>query len=76
MGIERVYTSDGVPQLVFDAHAHNYRKVTQLGVDSAKTYASPARVGIVDDSEVNIADNTDLEAVGVTVATEPTSTPV
>ena len=31
---------------------------------------------IVDDSEVNVADNTDLEAVAVTVATQPTSTPV
>lgn len=66
----------GVSQGSFDAHSHNYRKLTQLGVDSVKTYASPARVNVVDDGEVNVADNTDLEAVGVTVTTAPTTTPV
>lgn len=65
----------GVSQAVFNAHSHNYRKITQFGVDANKTYAGPTRVDIIDDQEVFGQDGTDLEAVGITVATAPTTTP-
>lgn len=65
----------GITQETFDAHTHSYRKITQLGVDATKGYSSPAKVDIVDDSEVNTNDNQDTEAVGITVSTQPTSTP-
>ena len=65
----------GVSQAEFDAHTHSYRKVTQLGVDERDQYNSPSRVTIVDDTESFAATAQDLEAVGITVATEATSTP-
>jgi len=65
----------GVSQVTFDAHTHSYRKLTQVGADSTKTYATPDRTDVVDDSEVFAADNTDMEAVGVTVSTQPTGVP-
>ncbi len=76
MAIEKVYLSDGVPQSAFDAHTHNYRKFTQVGVDGVGNYGSPVRVSIVDDSEVNLTDGNKVAAVGITVATQPTGTPV
>ena len=54
----------------------NYRKITQLGVDANKTYGSVMRVDIVDDSEVYSSDGTDLESIGITVATDATTTPI
>lgn len=66
----------GVSQATFDAHAHSYRKLMQLGVDANKAYSGPNKVDILDDQEVFAQDGTDLEAVGLTVATEPTGTPV
>jgi len=65
----------GVSQATFDNHAHNYRKITQFGVDSSKTYSSVVRADIVDDTETSASDNQDLEAIGITVAISPTSTP-
>lgn len=67
--------ANGISQAVFDAHTHNYRKVTQLGVDGVGNYASPQRVAIVDGSEVNITDSNKVAAVGITAATLPTDTP-
>lgn len=66
----------GVSEATFNAHTHNYRKITQLGVDAQRAYNTPQRVDIVDDSEVNTSGNTGLEAVGITVVTTPTGTPV
>ena len=65
-----------VVQTTFDAHAHNYRKVTQVSGDSAKAWATPVRTDIIDDQENYVYDNQDLEGVGVTVALSPTGTPV
>jgi len=76
MAREEVEYPSGVGQAEFDAHAHNYRKLKQLGVDAHKAYSGPNKVDILDDQEVFAQDGTDLEAVGLTVATEPTSTPV
>jgi len=56
-------------------HTHSYRKIMQFGVDANKTYAGPTRVDIVDDEEVFGQDGTDIEAVGITVATEQTGQP-
>lgn len=66
----------GVSEATFNAHTHNYRKITQIGGDSAKNWASPIRVDVIDGQEVNVYDTQDLEGVGVTVSTQPTSTPV
>ena len=67
----------GISEAVFSAHAHSYRKITQLLVDSVDTWGTPQPVDVVDDDTVHQQDlGQDLEAVGVTVATEPTSTPV
>lgn len=77
MAIEKVYLSDGVPQVAFNGHKHNYRKLTKLMVDASDNFVSPQSVTVVDDGEVHQIDlGQDLEAVGVTVATLPTSTPV
>lgn len=76
MGITKDYLADGVPQATFDAHTHNYRKITMVGVDDDDKYLSPDKETIVDDAETVAATNVDAEAVGITVATEPTSTPV
>lgn len=65
----------GLDPATFNSHVHPYRKVTQLGVDGVGSYASPQRVAIVDDSEVNVTDSNKVSAVGVTVATGSTGTP-
>jgi len=41
----------GVSQAVFDAHAHNYRKITWIGVDDNDKYLTPDKMEIVDDAE-------------------------
>jgi len=66
----------GVSHAIFDAHAHNYRKITTVGADSDIGYVSPTRVNVVDDSEVNTGETPAVRAIGVTVATLPTSIPV
>lgn len=66
----------GVSQATFDAHTHNYRKITVIGVDDDDKYLSPDRMDIVDDAETVAATSVDAEAVGVTVATLPTTTPI
>ncbi len=63
-------------EAAFNAHAHNYRKITQVGGDSSDKWMSPTLVDVADDTTTHAAEPADLEAVGVTVATEPTSTPV
>ena len=75
MAIEKVYLSEGVSQSVFDAHTHNYRKITWVGVDDDDKYLTPDKAEIQDDAETVAVTNVDAEAVGVTVATSPTSTP-
>lgn len=59
-------------------HKHNYRKVIQLGSDDNFNYSAPSRTTVTDDAEVKIGSGAgkDLEAVGLTVATLPTSAPV
>lgn len=64
-----------VPQATHDAHTHNYQGVTELGVDASKNYNTPARVATQADAEVNVADATDLEAVGLTLGGMATTTP-
>lgn len=76
MAIEKVYLSEGVSTVDFNAHTHNYRKMTQIGADADDKWASPTLVDIVDDTTTHAKEHVDLEAVGVTVATLPTSTPV
>lgn len=66
----------GVAQSIYDVHAHNYRKITWIGVDDDDKYLTPDKEEIVDDAETVAASSVDAEAVGVTVATQPTSTPV
>ncbi len=66
----------GVGEAVYNAHAHSYRKITQIGADSDDKWGSPVLVNVVDDATTEAHESVDLEAVGVTVATEPTSTPV
>ena len=75
MAIEKVYVSDGVPQSTFDAHTHNYRKLTQIATDISKNWVGPSRTNVLDDQEVFNTDDADIEAIGVTVATSPTSVP-
>ena len=65
----------GVSQAVFDAHTHNYRKIIMLGVDQSGSWANPSNVEIIDDSGVYVSDGTDLEAVGISVSTQPTGAP-
>jgi len=73
------FITSGVPQAEFDAHTHNYRKVTQIGADGDYRWASPTIRDIADDdltwAHDSIPDK-DIAAVGITVATSPTSTPV
>jgi len=76
MAIVKDYLADGVPQGTFDVHTHNYRKVTWIGVDDDDKWATPDKAEIVDDAETVAATAVDAEAVGITVSTEPTSTPV
>jgi len=66
----------GVSVATFNAHAHNYRKITGIGVDDDDKYLTPDKMDIVDDTETVAASSVDAEAVGITVATKPTSTPV
>lgn len=67
---------NAVTEVTFNAHTHNYRKMTQLLVDASDPWNSPKSVDVIDDSTVHQIDlGQDLEAVGVTVATLPTSTP-
>ena len=66
----------GVSQAEFDAHTHNYRKLTRIGVDASDTWTSPTWTVIADDSDNHASEYGDLEAAGVTVETSPTSTPV
>lgn len=67
-----------VTRATFDAHAHNYRKHTEIAVSRDHLYTSVERFPIGDDKETVAfsGNNIDVEAVGVTVATQPTSTPV
>lgn len=79
MAIEKIYNdpnSGGVSQAVFDSHVHNYRKLNQVGIDVSKTYSGPIRKDILDDQEVFVTDGNDAEAIGITVATAPTSIPI
>ena len=68
----------GVGQGTFDAHTHSYRKPTELAVSVDHLYTTVLRYPVTDDAETVaiVGNNADLEAVGVTVATLPTSTPV
>ena len=59
----------------FEAHTHNYRKITQLGVDGAGDYGSPVRISIEDDTEVDITDSNKVASVGITVATQASESP-
>ena len=65
----------GVSESVFDAHTHNYRKITWIGVDDDDKYLSPDEAEIADDTLTVAATAVDAEAVGVTVATLPTGVP-
>ena len=65
----------GVAQATFDAHAHNYRKITWIGVDDDDKYVTPDKMEIVDDAETVAATAVDAEAVGITVSTLPTGAP-
>ena len=75
MAIAKDYLADGVPQGAFDAHTHNYRKITGVGVDDDDKYLTPDKMTIVDDAETVAATAVDAEAVGITVATLPTGVP-
>ncbi len=66
----------GVSAAVFDVHTHNYRKLTWIGVDDNDKYLTPDKMEVQDDAETVAATMVDAEAVGVTVATAPTSPPV
>ena len=79
MAIEKVYISGGgVAQVAFDGHVHNYRKPTEIACSRDHLYTTVERYPISDDAETVAfsGNNKDIEAVGVTVATLPTSTPV
>lgn len=78
MAIEKVYISGGgVAQAAFDGHTHNYRKLGEVAVSVDHLYTTVLRYPVADDEETVaiVGNNADLEAVGVTVATQPTSTP-
>ena len=65
----------GISQATFDAHTHNYRKLTQIAVDNSKNWIGPAYETVLDDQLVHVTDGADIEAIGVTVSTQPTSAP-
>ena len=65
----------GVSQAEFDVHTHGYRKLTRIGVDDDDKWGSPVWVDIVDDADNHASTSVDLEAAGVTVATEQTEVP-
>lgn len=78
MAVEKVYISGGgVAQAAFDAHTHNYRKQTELAVSVDHLYTTVLRYPVGDDEETVaiVGNNADLEAVGITVSTEPTGAP-
>ena len=75
MAIVKDYLSEGVSQSVFDAHTHNYRKLTQIAADVSKNWVGPTQETVLDDQEVYVTDGSDAEAFGVTVATQPTGVP-
>ena len=75
MGIAKDYLADGVPQSEFNAHTHNYRKLTQIGGDADDKWNSPTLIDVVDNAITHAAESVDLEAVGVTVSTQPTEVP-
>lgn len=66
----------GVSQTEFSNHTHGYRKITRIGTDINKNYGTPTYADIVDDSEVISTPGNDIEAVGITVSTEQTDTPI
>ena len=68
----------GVSGATFDAHSHNYRKLDEVAVSVDHLYTTVLRYSVTDDAETVaiVGNNSDLEAVGITVATGPTSTPV
>ncbi len=72
------FVASGVSQAAFDVHAHNYRKPTELACSVDHLYTTVLRYAITDDAETVaiVGNNADLEAVGVTVSTEPTTAPV
>jgi len=65
----------GVSQAEFDIHTHSYRKLMRIGVDSDDKWGSPAWVDIIDDADNHASESVDLEAAGITVATEETEVP-
>ena len=65
----------GVSQATFDAHTHAYRKITRVGADDDDKFASPTWENIIDDGDTVAASSVDMEAVGITVATEQTEVP-
>jgi len=64
-----------VPKTRFDAHTHNYRKITKIGVDDDDKFLSPDWTTVVDDAENVASTSVDAEAVAVEVATSPTGPP-
>jgi len=75
MGVVKDYLSEGVSQATFSAHTHNYRKLTQIATDISKNWVGPTYTDVLDDQEVTNTDGADIEAIGVTVATQPTGVP-
>ena len=53
-------------------HTHSYRKITRIGVDTNKNWNAPDWVDLVDDADNHVSGSTDIEATGITVATEQT----
>lgn len=64
-----------VTQATYNGHTHNYRKPTQLGADGVGNYASPVRVDIVDDGEVNVTDANKVATIGIRVSIQATEAP-
>lgn len=77
MGSVDLSAGGGVSQAVFNVHTHNYRKIGELAVDKDHLYNDVRRYPVTDDGETVaiIGNNADLEAVGITVSTEPTGAP-
>lgn len=59
----------------FDAHSHNFSRVSRIGVDGAQNFSSPqiADVGI---GQYIVSENQRLRAVGIETVVWPTSAPV
>jgi hypothetical protein len=66
----------GVSQAEFDSHTHAYRKITRVGADDDDKFGSPSWETIVDNADTVAFSIVDMEAVGITVATEQTGTPI